>query len=478
MSNAVRAFAVAITVMFLIPVCALGQTPHAAQDLREDFALLRSSVLEAHAGLYTYRSRNEITRLFDRVETRLDAMTEAEFYATIAVALAGIRDGHTFSLPSERWMEWYENSADVLPVRLRLVNGHAFVAASADPRIVRGVEVLAIDGQSMPSILRRLRGSLPLDGFAAGVAAGSMRRFELAYHLFVGRPKVFAIRLRSPDGKTATLRTSAVRPSALPAPPTEPPLAFSTLDTRTALLRIATFAADDIEAAGIDFAGWLDGVFARLVESRASNLIIDLRGNEGGRDTYGSLLLRHLTDAPFAYYRQLAARTDRVSFWASTQLDSTFNARFGAGLRRTDNGEFVLPPGRHENLAQQQPAHPVFPGRVWVLIDGGTFSTAAEFCAVARSLGRATFVGEETGGAYEGNASGTFAVLTLPHTGVRAVIPLVRYELAVVAPVERGRGVLPDYRLDGTPSLDDRVLISQVLALINGDRSTRLNEIR
>jgi hypothetical protein len=465
--------------LLLTPVCALGQTRYSAQDLREDFALLRSSVLEAHAGLYRYRSREEITRLFDRVETRLDDMSEAEFYATIAAALAGIRDGHTLSLPSERWMEWYETSASVLPVRLRLVNGRAFVVASADPRIVHGAEILAIDGRSTSSILEQLRRRLPLDGFAAtGIAAGSLRRFELAYHLFVGRPEVFTIRLRSPAGKTATLRISAVRPAALPAPPAEPPLAFNSLDTTTALLRIATFAADEIEAAGIDYAGWLDSTFARLAESGASNLIIDLRGNEGGRDTYGALLLRHLMDAPFAYYRQLAARTNRVSFWSNTQLDSAFNARFGAGLQRTDSGEFLLPAGRHENLNEQQPAPPVFKGRVWVLIDGGTFSTAAEFCAVARSLGRATFAGEETGGAYEGNASGTFAVLTLPHTGVRVVIPLVRYELAVVPAAERGRGVLPDYRLDGAPSLDDRVLISQVLALINKDRSRSSSESR
>jgi hypothetical protein len=467
----VGALAAAI-MLILAPTRALGQTRYSKQDLREDFSLLRSSLLEAHAGIYVYRSHDEIMRLFDTVETRLQDLPEAGFYATITVALAGIRDGHTLSLPSERWLKWYEDSAAVLPMRLRMVNGRAFVAGSAGSRIVRGSEVLAINGQSMPSILEELRGHLPLDGYAAtGIAAGSNRRFELWYHLFVGRPDVFTIRLRSPENRVVTLRAPAVRPTALPVAPAEPPLALSTLDSATALLRIATFAADDIEAAGMDYATWLDSAFTRLVASGASNLIIDLRGNEGGRDTYGSLLLRHLMDGPFAYYRQLVARTDRVSFWSHTQLDSTFNGRFGAGLRRTQSGEFLLPTVRHQNLGRQQPALPVFKGRVWVLIDGGTFSTAAEFCALARSLGRATFVGEETGGTYEGNASGTFAILTLPHTGVRVVIPLVRYELAVVPPVARGRGVRPDYRFDGPQSLDDRVLISQVVGLITSGRS-------
>jgi C-terminal processing protease CtpA/Prc len=105
----------------------------------------------------------------------------------------------------------------------------------------------------------------------------------------------------------------------------------------------------------------------------------------------------------------------------------------------------VLPVSRHPNLALQSPRPPIFTGRVWVLIDGGTFSTAAELCAVLRSLRRAVFVGEETGGTYEGNSSGTFAILTLPHSGVRVVVPLVRYLLAGRPAARAGRGVLPDH---------------------------------
>ncbi len=464
--------ALATIIMLLAPASAPGQARFSAQELREDFAILRSSLLEAHAGLYVYRTRHEIKRLFDSVEAELRDTSEAEFFAAIAVALAGIRDGHTLSLPSERWLKWYDDSASVLPIRIRLVNGRAFVAASADRRIARGSEVVAIDGRSIPTILERLRARLPLDGYAAaGIETASNRRFELWYYLHVGRPGVFAIRLRQPDGDTVTVHAPAVRPPALPAAPAEPPLVLSTLDSTTALMRIASFAADDMEAAGIDYVAWLDSSFARLAVSHTSNLIIDLRGNEGGRDTYGALLLRHLVDAPFAYYRRLVTRTDRISFRSRTQLDSTFNDRFGAGLQPVENGEFLLPTARHQNLTRQQPANPVYKGRVWVLIDGGTFSTAAEFCAVAKSLGRATFVGEETGGTYEGNASGTFAILTLPHTGVRVVIPLVRYELAVGAPVERGRGVLPDHRWGGPASLDDQGVISRVLALIADGRS-------
>jgi hypothetical protein len=172
---------------------------------------------------------------------------------------------------------------------------------------------------------------------------------------------------------------------------------------------------------------------------------------------------------PFGYYRALEARTDRVSFWRHTNADSSFNARFRVGLIRTARGTFRLPPARHQNLGLQRPVPPVFAGRAWVLTDGGTFSTAAEFCAVARSLGRATFVGQESGGTYEGNTSGTFVILTLPHSGVRVVIPLVRYSLAVKPAPRPGRGVPPDHAVPSAADSGDAVL-DEALRLIGRSR--------
>jgi C-terminal processing protease CtpA/Prc len=298
-------------------------------------------------------------------------------------------------------------------------------------------------------------------------------QFELWFYLFESQADSFRVDVRRQSGDTASRWIAAVPPSALRenVPDQHPPLALTFLeDSTTALLRIGTFAADEISGAGLSYPRFLDTVFSRIRDPRITDLILDLRGNDGGRDTYGARLLSHLSSRPFAYYRSLETRVDRVSFWRHTNVDSTFNIRFGTGLISATNGTYQLPRSRHQNLGLQQPRAPVFTGRVWALIDGGTFSTAAEFCAVAQSLGRATFIGQETGGTYAGNTSGTFVILTLPRTGVRVVVPLVRYNLAVRAPRNPGRGVIPDHAIGSLDVEGSDAFVALALQLIRRAR--------
>ena len=452
-----------------------GPTVFPVAKLREDFALLRSAVTEAHAGLFVYKSPPAVVRIFDSAVAALHDTTEIGFYGAVAGVLAQIRDGHTRSLPSEEWMAWYTDSARVLPLHVRLAGDRAWVTGSTDPRVQSGTEILAIDGRKMGEIAADIRRRLPADGYIeTGTLAQLNTQFAFWYYLFESQTDSFRLDTRGQGSDTITLRLGAVPPSALP-PDTaaqSAPLSLSFLaDSSIALLRIRTFAADEITEAGLDYTRFLDAAFHRVREARSADLILDLRGNDGGRDTYGSKLLSHLVRRPFAYYRSLEARTDRVTFWRHTNVDSTFNTRFSRGLIRTSTGTFQFPRSRHQNLGIQQPRAPFFAGPVWVLIDGGTFSTASEFCAIARSLGRATFIGQETGGTYQGNTSGTFVILTLPHTRVRVVVPLVRYSLAVKPPPSPGRGVLPDHVIEAAGVERDTDVLDRAVRLVRQARS-------
>jgi C-terminal processing protease CtpA/Prc len=102
---------------------------------------------------------------------------------------------------------------------------------------------------------------------------------------------------------------------------------------------------------------------------------------------------------------------------------------------------------KHKNLKIQQPQKHPFMGSVVVLVNGFSFSVTAEFAAVAKASGRVRLVGQETGGVYSGNNSGTFVIVTLPNSHLSLGIPMVGYYMAVPEIQPLDRGVLPDIEI-------------------------------
>jgi C-terminal processing protease CtpA/Prc len=84
-------------------------------------------------------------------------------------------------------------------------------------------------------------------------------------------------------------------------------------------------------------------------------------------------------------------------------------------------------------------------GKVFVLIDGGSFSGAADLAALIHHLKRGTFIGEEIGGGYYGNSSGKLPTVTLPNSGLKLQLPLYGYWNAVAGDDGERRGTRPDY---------------------------------
>ena len=80
-----------------------------------------------------------------------------------------------------------------------------------------------------------------------------------------------------------------------------------------------------------------------------------------------------------------------------------------------------------------------------MLIDGFSFSTCADVATVLHHHRWATFIGEETGGRYDGNTSGHTRTITLPHSGIIVNIPMWKYTTANIGHDYEGRGVIPDY---------------------------------
>jgi hypothetical protein len=212
-------------------------------------------------------------------------------------------------------------------------------------------------------------------------------------------------------------------------------------DPDIANVRIPSFMGDE-------YPRWIEATFRALLEKGTKTLIIDLRGNGGGEDTYGVMLVSYLTEKPFHYVDRVTVNTFTWSFedhWDGKRLDAEQRARFRRLLTPNPDGGYFLPEEIHDSLGEKQPAKNPFPGDVIILIDGKTFSTAADTCAVIHHLKRATFIGEETAGAYYGNNSAATPTVTLPNSKVRFGLPTCASWNAVSGYAGKRRGIIPDH---------------------------------
>jgi C-terminal processing protease CtpA/Prc len=301
------------------------------------------------------------------------------------------------------------------------------------------------------------------------IPTGPWRRVEANfphfYWLLVDQSQTFAITARAADGTTVTATLPGVTAEQRKANRNEaaaPNLSLRFIkDPQIAEIRIRSFDGDDYRA-------WMERTFRSLRDKGTKSLVIDLRGNGGGEDGYGALLVAYLTDKPFRYFDHIRVKTVEPSFMNDTDLtpDDVRHLREGTAPDLAGGGSLVVTPTFSPEVALQQPAPHPFLGKTIVLINGRTFSTAADFCAVAHHLHLATFVGEETGGAYYGNNSGEMPDLTLPNSKLRVRIPLFEYWNAVPGYPHRRRGVMPDVEVATTPALVLRGVDEQLDAAV------------
>ena len=445
-------------------------------QLKSDLALLREALEEAHAGLYRWTSKRDMDAEFARAEANLSQPTTIlEFRSVLLRVVAAIKCGHTlFNNYSGDEISAVLNAARLFPLALQFEANRAVVVLNQgqDERAKPGMEVLAINGEPLETILQSIIPYVSHDGYiptnrryVLGVSWGFHRQwspgrtgFSEAYRLYIGNPATFATTLREPRSrKTVTLELPGVTNAEAAVNAERNPVNRAVLkgmrilqalgETQsiryldgesTAILRLPGFRR---------FGDFLAASFAELSRRGTKNLIIDLRGNSGGRDDSVPLLFSYLAAQEFRVYERIHMTPYQPTFRQYTDNDFTPAAGFpefspDSGFLKPDpDGGWLLTERKSGNHTYQ-PADNRFQGAVYILIDGGSFSATADFAATAAFHQRATFIGEETGGVAEGNNSGVEIGLTLPESHLHLGIPIYAYVNAVDKG-NHGRGTIP-----------------------------------
>jgi hypothetical protein len=438
-------------------------TRYTTAQVQADFALFRRALIEGHAGLYVFRTPEEIDAVFAEAERRLQSgAAETDLLRVLLWVVAEIRDGHTRALPSQAYDAWREGRPTYFPFSLSWVDGRAWLDAdyTAEPGRWAGSELLGLDGRPIAEVAAELLRYTPGDGNAMTGRYHRLQRiayFGELYQLLFGPVTSFRATLRPPGSPdTLAVELPAIERANLDerrqdryAAEVEQPVVLTFLDApaATATRRISRFWGAGVRSG-------IDAAFRSISEHGIEHLVIDLRQNGGGDEALGQRLIAYLVDRPVRLYERGVVNTRELD-WSRYTDEPEF--RLGAGdAQPAADGSLQLTAAYYSSLAPQPPLEPRFDGGVYTLIDGGSFSTTSDTCVSLRELGRAVFVGEETGGGYSGNTSGITPTLTLPYTKLRVRVPLVRFFNVTRGEQPLDRGVLPDHRVLPDPSRPER----------------------
>ncbi len=438
----------------------LGSSQLAAQDffearaVREDLFFLQKALYRGHPGVFRYQTQTGLDALFDSLRAALPdgKITQLQAHSAIQCAVAAVRDGHTSVLTP-----FYDEETKVLPLAIQTdAKGRVFVWRnySADTSLRRGTEISHVANKPVQEHIAAMTPLFFGDGFNTSFGDALAPVYFARYLYLLQGPSDSLTVASTKDGamrnhqlatksRAVIQKMQELRQNNTPRKPGPAPvlrngrsvaLFRDTLHSKTAILKMGSFPNRRFPRFYRNMFDWLD-------DNGMENLVIDLRYNTGGNIRNMDRLVSYIADSTFGYdymrkrntrmgpYFGPKAKITKVFIWLKYNLQPGFKYR-------RENGQHV----QRWRVKPHKRDH--FDGKVFVLTNGWSFSSASMCASFLKNTAGAIIVGTETGGGESGNCGGGFPTLRLPNTRFKIRFPLfwIRYRHGKP---NTGRGVMP-----------------------------------
>lgn len=470
-----------------------------AEKLKSDVDFAYLKLQKLHPNLYWYISKKELDYKFDSLKSSITKpMLPFDFYRTLSPVVAAVREGHLVVYPPTKLLTKKQTKAllkkGIGPFSqfdYELFNEKLYIVKnkSHDKSIKTGTEVVAVNGINSMDLINKNSRFYSSDGFNTTFKTRSAGKRFSSYFTnengikdsiqfdfkFNDSQRTVTIRRRKED--TIGKLTEKIRKDLASIDKTKSKalrrkrkvngynpgeknynhnLHFLETDSSVAVMKIRGFKKGH-------FRTFYKESFNKIKKYRSNTLILDLRDNGGGRLTEIVKLYSYLADSTFVFLDKSEVVSKSSLFKGAYFYGGSFGVKtlkilfspvvYGYLLLAVHKGEN----GKNYFATQTRP-HKVnkntFKGRIYVLINGRSFSASSILSSNLKGSKRAFFVGEETGGAYNGTVAGFMPKVKLPDSDmqIRTGIMLMGSKFKTA---KEGRGIFPDKEI--IPTIEDRI---------------------
>lgn len=464
-----RLFIITLITFISLKLSAQQKTLNVAA-MQGDLHILHNAWVSLHPGLYRYNTPAKFEADFRQLQIKCTKpLPKTKFYMLLSQMAQRLKCGHTYLNPLNLDKEIARQilPKKVIPLFFEITGDKKMVIThtlAPNAPYHRGDEIIAINHVSARRITDSLLTVSRSDGNHANGKklrninetpdeADNYSLFDIYFPLFFQSAEAWTIDVRAYQDKlthrylvsplTLSDRCAAYQSKYGDIPTGEKSWGYRLLGQHTAYMKFGTFAFWNSKFNENRF---VDSAFQDLVKHpEIGNLVIDIRGNEGGDNT-GDYILSHITsrrlgcdDPDHPCYRFLTVPDSLLPYL------TTWNKSFKAPKNPDDF--FVNTIGLYEQKPKGddcsfiEPKSPRFSGKVYLLCDAKNSSAGYEMARNVKINRLGTLIGETTGGSQQGINGGKFFFLTLPNSKFEIDLPLIfNYH-----PNKPDSGISPDH---------------------------------
>jgi hypothetical protein len=430
---------------------------------QEDFTIFRTGMQEMHAGVFWFITPERYQAMCDSVYRSLTDQADTEqFYLKVRYCLAALGHGHSnvFMTNQEKGINYkmscLPKSRKHLPLVLSYLGERLFVMQNCgrNPKITNGSEIVRINGKPVKELSREFCQYAFANGrnttFKYQMLGTYFQfhyclqmlypadKYELEIIPYGAAKKVkVAVETELPQ----TMADNYQRQTGKAMDTWGPLLEYKLLDPATQLgyLKLETFIPWRVNRGEVTFSTILEKLFLQIKNDGVAHLIVDVRDNEGGDDSW------QLTTS---YFRAMAQdqngglpyiQSDKFSQMKYIEMTDdnreilqTFAQNPYAIVDKMPDGRFKMKPEFTEHDTKAKPLMPnAYAGKVYLIQNGLTFSAGFAFATTLKELvqqdgGFIKVIGEDHGDDLDAGvaSSGGDLDLVLPNSKIKVGVPV------------------------------------------------------